>query len=133
MVVKWRKLTKGWVKINVSGSAMGNPSKSRGEGICRSDKGEFLFAFLEGYGVGSNVNAELRAFHDGLSLCLRRGLSRVIVESDSLPVVSVLKGDSIPGWKWGYWNSRIERLKICGQCEFVHIFKEGNALANASA
>ncbi|XP_058075296.1 uncharacterized protein LOC131223778 [Magnolia sinica] len=47
--------------------ARGNLGPSGGRGICRNEVGDFIFGFSAGYGPGSNVFAELRAIHDGLS------------------------------------------------------------------
>ncbi|XP_058111714.1 uncharacterized protein LOC131255033 [Magnolia sinica] len=112
---------------------MGNPGNSGGGSICRDDRGGFLFAFASAYGVGSNVNAELKAIYDGMEKCLASGLLRVVVESDSQLVVNFLSGSLSPGWKWGYWIARINRLKCRGQFLFRHIFREGKGAVDAMA
>ncbi|XP_058076430.1 uncharacterized protein LOC131225018 [Magnolia sinica] len=93
-VVSWQKPPNGWVKVNVDGSSRGNPGLSGGGGVCRNDKGDFLFGFAFGYGVMSNIGAEIRAAHDGLLLCIEKGFSKVVVESDSELVIKVFNEDA---------------------------------------
>ncbi|XP_058092545.1 uncharacterized protein LOC131238995 [Magnolia sinica] len=78
--VKWKKPDPGWAKLNVDGSARGKPGLSRGGGVCRDDKGDFVFGLAVGYGVGSNTYAELWVVHNVLAICFNFGLSRVVVE-----------------------------------------------------
>ncbi|XP_058099912.1 uncharacterized protein LOC131244295 [Magnolia sinica] len=89
-VIRWMKPQLVWVKLNIDGSARGNPGPFGGGGICRGDRGKFIFAFSSGYRLASNVYAELRAIHDSLSFCSRLGLSRIQVELDSSLAVDFL-------------------------------------------
>ncbi|XP_058076431.1 uncharacterized protein LOC131225019 [Magnolia sinica] len=132
-VVKWLQPPPGWTNINVDGLALGNPGPFGGGGICRDENGAFLFAFHEGYSLGSNVHAELRAIHDGLLLCFSKGLKNIILELDSQLLIDFLTGRASPGWKWRFWISRINQLVASGHVKFAHILREGNALADAMA
>ncbi|XP_058071074.1 uncharacterized protein LOC131220118 [Magnolia sinica] len=133
LVVNWRRPPCGWVKINIDGSARGNPGMSGGGGVCRNEKDVLLFTFSEEYGLGSNIRAELRAIHNGLYHCISRGHWSIIVEFDSQLVIDFLLGVATPCWKWSYWLSRIENLKLSGQVQFAHIFREDNGPADAMA
>ncbi|XP_058071178.1 uncharacterized protein LOC131220236 [Magnolia sinica] len=97
-VVKWRRPQQGWIKLNVDGSALGNPGMSGRGGVCRGDNGSFHFAFSLGYGVGSNSMAELWAVYHGLCLCVDSGFFHVEIKSNSKLVVSILNGSSQPSW-----------------------------------
>ncbi|XP_058106820.1 uncharacterized protein LOC131250548 [Magnolia sinica] len=48
-------------------------------------------------------------------------------------MVKMLNGFSQVSWKWNYWLGRILLLKNRGRIEFAHIFREGNAPADALA
>ncbi|XP_058071227.1 protein TIC 55, chloroplastic-like [Magnolia sinica] len=109
---------------------MGNLGPSGGGGICRNENDTFLFGFSAGYGVGSNNMAELRAIHDGMLLCLGRGLDRVIVASESKLLISSLTYHSKTPWKWNPWLSRINHLRRLGDFSFAHILREGNGAAD---
>ncbi|XP_058082336.1 uncharacterized protein LOC131230428 [Magnolia sinica] len=110
---------------------MGNPGKAGGGGICRNDRGDFIFGFAAGYGVLSNTGAKVRAVHDGLLHCLKRGLAKIIIESDSLQVVNALIGKSSIGWKWQNWCKRIKGLIALGQVRVQHTHREGNGPVDA--
>ncbi|XP_058068220.1 uncharacterized protein LOC131217326 [Magnolia sinica] len=106
---------------------------ARGGGICRGERGEVIFGFTTGFGIASNTRVEFRAIHDGLFHCLRKGLSKIIIESDSLLVINLISGSFRPGWKWKYWLSRIKGLQIIREVKFQHILWEGNGLADRLA
>ncbi|XP_058068833.1 uncharacterized protein LOC131218172 [Magnolia sinica] len=116
----------GRVKLNVDSSARGNPENSGGGGICRKDDRAFVFAFATGYEVGSNNLAELRAIHDRIVICLKRGLTKVIVESDFKVVINLLMEKSSTPWRWKPWVARINALMQLGSFTFNHILREGN-------
>ncbi|XP_058076475.1 receptor-like protein EIX1 [Magnolia sinica] len=102
-------------------------------GVCRNEQGVLLFAFSEGYGVGSNISVELRATNNGLHHCITRGHLSILIELDSQLVIDFLAGAAIPSWKWKYLLSRIENLKLFGRVQFTNIYREGNGLADAMA
>ncbi|XP_058080640.1 uncharacterized protein LOC131228795 [Magnolia sinica] len=87
-VVHWKRPSPGWVKLNVDGSSRGNPGMAGSGGVYKGENGDLRFAFSASYGMASNTWAELRAVHDGLTLCFQQGLTKIVVESDSLLVVN---------------------------------------------
>lgn len=66
---KWDKLSPGWFKLNIDGSA--RSGESSGGGIIRTDNGVFIVAFSHFYGDQTNNMAEFLAVKDGLILCSR--------------------------------------------------------------
>ncbi|XP_058082396.1 uncharacterized protein LOC131230496 [Magnolia sinica] len=122
-----------WVKLNVDGSACGNSGFSGGGGICKRDDGSFVFAFLSAYGVGSNNKAKLRAIYDGIVLCLDRGFSRIVVETNSMVARGLLSGTSTTPWKLKPWVSRIKSLGRTANFVFSVIPREGNGPADGMA
>ncbi|XP_058089091.1 uncharacterized protein LOC131236018 [Magnolia sinica] len=131
VLVKWSHPTLGLMKLNVDGSAKGNPGFSGGGGICRKEDGSFIFAFSAGYGYGTNNSAELRAIYDGLELCLLKGINRIMVELDSKLVIAILVGESRCPWHWKPWLDRINNLRLSGTFTFHHILYEGNGPADS--
>ncbi|XP_058070080.1 uncharacterized protein LOC131219096 [Magnolia sinica] len=131
--VYWAKPPTGWVKVNVDGSACGNLSFSGGGRICRRDDGSFVFAFSSAYGVGSNNQAELRAIYDGIVLCLDRGFSKIIVETDSMVAAVLLSGTSATRWKWKPWVARIKSFEQTAEFVFSAIPREGNGPVDGMA
>ncbi|XP_058082440.1 uncharacterized protein LOC131230551 [Magnolia sinica] len=101
-IIKWTRPNRGYVKLNVDGSALGNPGKSCEGGICKRGDEEFCFAFLVRYDIGSNTRAELKAIYNSTALCLELGFNMVQVESDSKLVVALFNGSLEPTWWWEY-------------------------------
>ncbi|XP_058103565.1 uncharacterized protein LOC131247149 [Magnolia sinica] len=130
VLVKWRLSSPGWVKLNVDGSALSNPSPSGGGGICGNDIGAFLLGFSAAYGVDSINLAKLRAIHDWMLLCLEKDLDKIIVESDSNLVIASLTTQSKTPWKREPWISRINCLRRLGHFSFSHTLREDNGPAN---
>ncbi|XP_058076436.1 uncharacterized protein LOC131225027 [Magnolia sinica] len=132
-VVKWARPSSGFVKLNVDGSSLSNTRKLGGGGICRRDNGEFIFAFVVGYGIGSNTRAKLRAVYNSLRMCFELGHNRIEVESDCRIVVGLLHGSTDFSWRWENWFLRIGKLRASGSCSFHHVLREGNASADGMA
>ncbi|XP_058108950.1 uncharacterized protein LOC131252011 [Magnolia sinica] len=116
----------------MDGSARSNLGLSGGGGACRNENGNLIFAFSIGYGAGSNNQAELRAIHDDIAMCLEKRLSKIEVESDSKVMVDLLLGKSNIAWSWRPWVSRILNLVSRGT-SFKLIKREGNGPANGLA
>lgn len=68
MLVFWKKLEFGWVKLNTDGCCKGNPCSSGGGGIIRDHNGNFRAAYAEHYGNCSNNMAEAKALFQGMKL-----------------------------------------------------------------
>lgn len=73
-----------------------------GEGIVRDHKGKCTGGFSVCYGTGTNTLAEILALKGGLKLCLELNISSVIVESDSMVVVSTIRTAPIGNWRLKY-------------------------------
>lgn len=67
-MVKWQKPNRGWFKLNVDGSSLGNPDCMGVGGIIRNDQGYLTVAFVKELSHGSNNEAELLALYYGLKL-----------------------------------------------------------------
>ncbi|XP_058100112.1 uncharacterized protein LOC131244618 [Magnolia sinica] len=105
-----------------------------GGGVCRNDKGKFIYNFAYGYGPSmTNTGVEFRAVHDGILLCLERGFSQIIIESDSNLVIKVFNNEAKTAWVWKGWRTLIDRLRGLVTVNFVHTFREGNGMTDALA
>ncbi|PHT36728.1 hypothetical protein CQW23_24428 [Capsicum baccatum] len=87
----WHKPDHGWVKLNVDGCSKGNPGPAVGGGIIRDHAGVMISTFVEFYGECSNNLAEAKAMFTGISICLNKGPRNVIVESDSMIIINLIK------------------------------------------
>ncbi|XP_058068772.1 uncharacterized protein LOC131218107 [Magnolia sinica] len=119
LLVIWQRPRPGWVKLNVNGSSRGNPGESSGEGY---------------YGISTNTSTEAQAMLDGILLCSKLGFSNVEVESDSKTVVDTATAPSGHcHWNIWYQMEAIHYLSRSLNISSRHIFREGNAVADALA
>ncbi|MQM17956.1 hypothetical protein Taro_050938 [Colocasia esculenta] len=103
-------------------------------GILRNHMGDIIFAFSAIYqGVCSSLEAEALALRNGIILCYEKGISDFLVESDSLVLVQMMKGNySIP------WRLSIITQDILYRCQHIHvslshIYREANQVADTLA
>jgi glycosyltransferase involved in cell wall biosynthesis len=75
---------------------------------------------------------EARALIHGLHLALQNGCDRLVVEGDDLTLVRLLRGDSphtrIP---WAMYNQIVQLLSYFRDVVVQHVYREGNAVADA--
>ena len=85
--VRWTRPCDGWYKLNLDGSAMGNPGRASGGGLIRDFKGRCIKGFTCNIGISSSVEAEVWALRDGLSLCISLNLMVLEIEVDAKVVL----------------------------------------------
>ena len=81
--IKWEKPSPGWVRLNIDGSALGNPGRAGCGGIIRNDRGDWLGGFSRCIRVTTSFIAELWALCDGLNLCHNMHLQAVDIQIDA--------------------------------------------------
>jgi hypothetical protein len=96
ILVKWVPPDLGWVKLNTDNSSLGNSGQAGGGGVIRDHASNWIRGFTRRIGVATSLAAELWALRDGLSLIVDMGFLNVIIEIDTLMVVSFLASSSIP-------------------------------------
>ena len=106
MTITWLPF-RGGLKANVDGSSMPNLS-DRG-GVVRSSEGHVNLAFSSYYSSETNNVAKMRAIWDLLQICEASNVTVAVVESDSLNVVRMLKGETTIQWKCSKWCRMIQR------------------------
>lgn len=87
----WAPPPPGQFKLNMDGSFIND--FCAGSGIIWDSNGQMVRAFLTFYGEGTNMYAEILALQDGLQMCRTLALGLVIVETDLLVSVRVIKND----------------------------------------
>ena len=88
--LRWTLPERGFVKLNVDGSALGTSEHSAAGGLCRDSNGEWCFGFTSRLGPGIALHAELQAIKFGLQIAWDRGFRKILLESDSLLAVTKL-------------------------------------------
>ena len=92
--IRWEKLTRGWVKLNINGSSLGNPGLAGGGGLIWDENGEWILGFARNIGITTSFQAKLWALCDGLSLFVDRNFSTVKVDLEAKFFIDVLTSPS---------------------------------------
>ncbi|XP_057834365.2 uncharacterized protein LOC131044899 [Cryptomeria japonica] len=85
--IKWKTPPWSWTKLNFNGASKGNLGASGIGAIIWDDQGNILHGLFGGIGVATNNEAEIRALEARLRLCVRQGISRIIIEGDSQIII----------------------------------------------
>ena len=84
----------GWVRLNIDGSATGNPGRAGCGGHIRNDRGEWIEGFSRSLGSSNSFIAELYALRDGLILCSNMHLNAVDIQLDAKAIVHLFTNPS---------------------------------------
>ncbi|XP_010229762.1 uncharacterized protein LOC104582121 [Brachypodium distachyon] len=132
-LVKWTPPRPGWAKLNFDGSVFhdGSGRASIG-GAIRDGNGRVLLAFAERTAHAPVGVVEGRALIRGLQLALDLGCRRLLVEGDDLTLVRLLRCESAQTRISPEMLDRIIwLLDSFDVCEVQHVYREGNAVADA--
>ena len=121
----------GMVQTQFQRCILGKPRIIWHSCIINNEAGEWLLKQAKLIKLTSNNLAELEAVLEGIKLCIKLGLTKVIIEGDSQIVINALRKKSTPNW---VLNSKLEEvLKIIEDLvtlQLTHIFREGNIKAD---
>ncbi|KAL0016783.1 hypothetical protein SO802_003852 [Lithocarpus litseifolius] len=81
--MRWEKPQVGWARLNIDGTALGNPGRSGCGGLIRNSQGEWMGGFSRRLGCSNSFIAELWALRDGLNLCHELNLNAVEIHLDA--------------------------------------------------
>lgn len=84
VLIAWEKHKNGYVKLNVDGSAKGQPGLAASGGVIRDEYGNWIAGFCQKIGITFSLTAEPWGIYQGLTLCWNRGLRKFCVEIDSM-------------------------------------------------
>ncbi|KAF7827255.1 putative ribonuclease H-like domain-containing protein [Senna tora] len=124
----------GSLKFNVDGSCWRHNNSISCGGVLRDSDGRWITGFVRRMGKGNSLTAEMWAIYSSLQIAWDNRLKDIIIETDSLLAITLIK-DGV---------DRFHPLKplvsaICnladriGNINFTHSFREGNRVANALA
>ncbi|OIS97451.1 putative ribonuclease h protein [Nicotiana attenuata] len=118
--VRWNKPSVGEFKLNVDGCSKGNPGNAGCGGVLRDHLGRLIMAFTVYLGSCSNNSAEAQAIKTGVRWCLDHGFNRLTVESDSLVVIQMIRGEISTTWHIKDEISAIQAMNLIGNFHYVH-------------
>lgn len=73
-LIGWDEPPTNWVKLNVDGSALGNPGASAAGRVCRENEGNWLFGISIKIGMGTAYQAEVFALWQLPPISVGKGL-----------------------------------------------------------
>ena len=131
---KWEPPPPGWKKLNFDGASRGNPGKAGIGCIIRDESGNWIAKRSKSLDMASNNIAELEAVEEGINLCIKLNIKKLIIEGDSQIIINALRKGATPNW---VLNSKLEAiiksLLAFEDIRFVHIYREGNKEADLLA
>lgn len=104
-------------------------------GVIRNNLGHWIKGYAGCVGHGNSLLAELWAIYHGLLVAFNAGCSHLILESDCLLAIQLIKSDPSPSTH--HFADLVElcrsRLALFTQFQILHVLREGNAVADALA
>ncbi|KAL3513710.1 hypothetical protein ACH5RR_026427 [Cinchona calisaya] len=128
-LVCWSPQPSGSYKLNVNGSCFRNLGcwwKEYRSVCSRSGFGGVHFGFW-------TYDEQVLTLEAGLRLCLDKGWSDVLVETDSMVLYQMVRGDISLPWKLYSFIPKIRCLMAADQFQISHIFREANMVADSLA
>lgn len=129
--VSWCPPPHGWMKLNSDGSVITQNEEAACGGVLRDSEGKFVSAYAVNLGKCNIMQAELWGILHGLQLAWQLGVQQVLVESDSMSAIRLVKY----GWPALHpASSLLEEIRRSlslftnGNC--THIWREGNFVAD---
>ncbi|EOY16798.1 Uncharacterized protein TCM_035679 [Theobroma cacao] len=131
ILISWELPKHLYVKLNVDGSARGQPEMATVGGVITDEVGNWLLGFNYKIGISCSLQVELWALYWGLTLCWDKGFRKVQVESDSLLAVQKISNQSLqPKQNAGLLKCIRELFQRSWDCTLTHIHREANQCAN---
>ncbi|XP_075075351.1 uncharacterized protein LOC142162699 [Nicotiana tabacum] len=132
-LVRWIKPPHNQLKLNVDGCSKGNPRSAGAGSILRDHTGHMIMAFAVYLGNCSNNMAGILSLKIGLRWCLQHGFISFSIESDSLLVIQMVKGNITPFWQIREEITQVQNMTSQGFFQLERIFREGNLVADQLA
>lgn len=116
-------LQKGFVKVNIDGSSLGNLGTTGMGELFRDNNGFQLFGFSVSFEYSTNIMAELGAMRVGFCFAQDKGLSNIILESDFVATIELVMHDCVKSHPLYVLISNIQEfLYWMWTCRVVHTF-----------
>ncbi|MQM22342.1 hypothetical protein Taro_055393 [Colocasia esculenta] len=133
-IVRWIMPPSGRLKLNVDGAFMMTTGRAGGGGILRDHEGNMCWAFAQAYhDLNSSLAAEAMALNDGLSICYSKGVSEILVETDSLNLLQLVTKQISSQWDLTCIMHDIAAKTLNLKAEIVHAPREANRVADCLA
>ncbi|GKV19211.1 hypothetical protein SLEP1_g29500 [Rubroshorea leprosula] len=126
--VGWSPPSPGFAKLNTYGFALTNPGIAGAGGSLCDHLGRWMVGFSRSIGWTTSIAAELWAIRDGLEIAAGKGISKLIVETDSKVVVLLIDSTYTTLHSLGTLISYCRLLlRLFTDARISHIYREANA------
>ncbi|CAI0467081.1 unnamed protein product [Linum tenue] len=129
-MISWDRPPTGWVCLNTDGSVVLAQKSTAAGGVLRGCDGRFIKAFAANLGGGSITHAELGGIVHGLRMAWEEGSRKVILQTDSTTAINLLKDADCHNPHYTLIAAIRELLARDWEIELVHVFREGNYVAD---
>lgn len=131
ILVSWEYPHCGTLKFNMDGSR-GNNGNATSGGVLRDDAGRWVSGFARNLGCATITFAELYAIFDALRISKRLHIQCLVVESDSIVAVDLVRSSVTPEHQHASLVRTIRQmLSFEGwDCQLRHVFREANGVAD---
>ncbi|KAL5759738.1 hypothetical protein ACOSQ2_018576 [Xanthoceras sorbifolium] len=130
----WDPHLTGWVKLNMDGSWRSEPGSLAAGDVLRDHNSKWLRGFCAHKESGNPLEAEIWAILFGINMAWSAGYRKVLVESDSLKVVSLIQFDCNANKPlWVMVQSCRRMLNRDWNYQLSHVFRECNSLTDGLA
>ncbi|GKV52754.1 hypothetical protein SLEP1_g59322 [Rubroshorea leprosula] len=115
----------------MDGSALSNPGIAGGGGLLRDHLSRWMVGSSRSIGWTTSIAAELWAIRDGLEIAARKGISKIIVKTDSKIAVLLIESTDTTLHSLGALISYCRLLlRLFTDARISHIYREANAAAD---
>ncbi|KAL3514289.1 hypothetical protein ACH5RR_027006 [Cinchona calisaya] len=133
-LVNWSAPPVNYFKLNTDRVSRGNPGLAARGGAIRDLNGKLVAAFSSFYnGIHSNLFAKLMALLEGIQLCQKLELQKVVIEVDSMMALNLITKKVKSTWLLDCLAQLIQQHLSIIDFIALHIFREGNKLADLLA
>ncbi|XP_060184706.1 uncharacterized protein LOC132614307 [Lycium barbarum] len=133
VMVTWMRPEGEWIKINTDGSSNSTKNTVGMGGVVRNGNGEIIMAFANSLNFCTNNKAEVEAAEYAIQWCFSNNRNKFILELDSMLVINMLNGSSLPPWNFEQKIDKMRRQLQSKQCIIQHCYREANQVADALA
>ncbi|MQM13742.1 hypothetical protein Taro_046668 [Colocasia esculenta] len=133
-IVRWLTPPPRRLKLNVDGAFKMTSGEAGGGGILRDHEGNMCWAFALAYhGLNSSLAIEALALGDGLSICCSKGITEVLVETDSINLLQIVTKQIACPWDFACIMQHIAAKTQKLEAEITHTPRETNRVADCLA
>ncbi|MQL88533.1 hypothetical protein Taro_021091 [Colocasia esculenta] len=120
--------------LNVDGAFKITSGEAGGGGILRDHEGNMCWAFTQKYyGLNSSLATEALALRDGLSICCSKGVTEVLVETDSLNLLQIVTKKISCPWDFTCIMQHIVAKTQLLEAKITHTPREANRVVDCLA